>query len=164
MNNLKILWNPWRFQYVSRAGKEKECILCEIPKHRDDEKYVIHRGKLAYVVLNAYPYNTGHVMIAPYRHIGSLEDLANEELNEIMELLVETVATIRRAFNPDGFNIGLNIGRAAGAGVADHIHIHVVPRWVGDSNFMVIITGTKPLPQSLNETYVKLKENWVREG
>lgn len=160
MDNLKILWNPWRFEYVSRAGREKECIFCELPKRGDREAYIVYRGVWSYVVLNAYPYNSGHVMVAPYRHTGAFENLTREELYEIMELVVKTVATIKKAFNPDGFNIGLNIGGAAGAGVADHIHIHVVPRWVGDTNFMAIISGAKPLPIALNEVYDKLKEYW----
>lgn len=160
LNNLKILWNPWRFEYVSRAGRERECILCELPKREDSEAYILYRGEWSYVVLNAYPYNSGHVMIATYRHVGMLENLTREELSEITELMVRTVATVKKAFNPDGFNIGLNIGRAAGAGVADHIHIHVVPRWVGDTNFIAIISGTKPLPIALNEVYVKLRECW----
>ncbi len=159
-----ILWNPWRYEYIKSTVKreKKKCILCEIPSRRDDEAYIIHRGKHAFIVLNAYPYNSGHVMIVPYRHVPSLEDLSDEEFLEITILLKKILRTLREAFNPEGFNVGVNIGRAAGAGIEEHVHIHVVPRWIGDSNFMAVIGNTKTLPVSLEETYRILKTKWIQ--
>ncbi|OYT41087.1 MAG: HIT family hydrolase [Desulfurococcales archaeon ex4484_58] len=160
-NHIKILWNPWRFEYVKDSIKQKgACILCELPKKGDEESYILYRGKHAYIVLNAYPYNTGHLMIVPYKHIGNLEELGREELVEIMDLTVKSIKVLKKSYNPDGFNIGVNIGRAAGAGIADHVHVHIVPRWVGDTSFIVIFSATKNLPQSLDETYKLLKDTW----
>lgn len=151
---MKILWNPWRYEYVKKASRnEGGCLFCELQKKRDDEAYIVHRGKRGFVVLNAYPYNSGHVMIAPYQHVGSLEELDDETLLEMGKLVQLTIKALRKAFSPDGFNIGVNIGRAAGAGVPGHVHIHVVPRWVGDTNFMAIIAETKPLPTALKESF-----------
>lgn len=162
MDRLEILWNPWRYEYVSKARLYEKCILCELPKKGDDESYIIHRGRRCYVLLNAYPYNTGHLMVSPYNHVGCLTNLDNDELNEMMELVRRTIVVLKNALNPDGFNVGLNIGRAAGAGVPDHVHIHVVPRWVGDTNFMAIIGGVKTLPTALKETYSLLKDYWCK--
>ncbi len=159
--NYRILWSPWRYQYIRSTVKpRKECIFCEIPKMRDEDVYLLYRGKYSYVVLNAYPYNNGHLMVIPYHHVDTIEKLTMEELMEMMELTKKSLSVLRRAFNPDGFNIGINIGRAAGAGVAGHVHIHVVPRWVGDANFMAVIASTKTLPLSLRETYNILRESW----
>lgn len=159
--NYRILWSPWRYQYIRSTVKPREkCIFCEIPKMRDEDAYLLYRGKYSYVVLNAYPYNSGHLMVIPYRHVDTIEKLTMEELMEMMELTKKSLNALRRAFNPDGFNIGINIGRAAGAGVAGHVHIHVVPRWVGDANFMAVIASTKTLPLSLRETYNILRESW----
>lgn len=160
MDKLEIMWNPWRYEYVSKTRLVEKCILCELPRRSDDESYIVYRGKTCYVVLNAYPYNTGHLMVSPYRHVGCLTNLSNDELNEMLELVRKSIVVLREALNPDGFNIGLNIGRVAGAGVPDHVHIHVVPRWVGDTNFMAIICGVKPLPMALKETYSLLKDRW----
>ena len=163
MNTYRILWNPWRYEYVKTTTKPaKECILCKLPEKSDHESLIIHRGKHSYIALNAYPYNSGHLMIIPYRHVPSLENLEREELYELMELIIESLKILRESFSPDGFNIGVNIGRAAGAGIADHVHIHVVPRWVGDTNFMAIIGSTKNLPISLEETYKLLKDAWKK--
>lgn len=151
---MKILWNPWRYEYVKKASKNGgECLFCELQKKRDDEAYIVYRGKRGFVVLNAYPYNSGHVMIAPYQHVGSLEELDDETLLELGKLVQLTIKALRKAYSPDGFNIGVNIGKAAGAGVPGHVHIHVVPRWVGDTNFMAIIAETKPLPTALKESF-----------
>ncbi|ABN70072.1 histidine triad (HIT) protein [Staphylothermus marinus F1] len=157
----RILWNPWRYEYIRSTLKPKRiCIFCELPKKKDNEAYIVYRGKYSYVVLNAYPYNSGHLLIVPYKHTPSIEDLEPEILTEMIELLNRSIKALRKSFTPDGFNIGLNIGRAAGAGVEEHVHIHVVPRWVGDSNFMAIIASTKTLPISLQETYRIIRENW----
>ncbi len=157
----RILWNPWRYEYIRKTLKpSNECIFCKLQNMSDDEAYIIYRGKYSYVVLNAYPYNSGHLLIVPYRHVASIEDLNDNELLEMMKLVNKSIKALRKAFTPDGFNIGINLGRAAGAGVAGHVHIHVVPRWVGDSNFMAVIASTKTLPISLAETYKILRENW----
>ncbi len=157
-----ILWNPWRYEYIkSTLRRTGKCVLCEIPRRRDDEAYIIHRGRHSYIVLNAYPYNSGHVMIVPYRHTASIENLNDEELNEINTLLRKILRVLRLTFKPEGFNIGVNIGRAAGAGIEEHVHIHVVPRWVGDSNFMAVIGNTRTLPTSLEESYRLLKTKWI---
>jgi ATP adenylyltransferase len=157
----RILWNPWRYEYIKRTLKSSsECIFCKLQNMSDDEAYIIYRGEYSYVVLNAYPYNSGHLLIVPYRHVASIEDLNDNELLEMMKLVNKSIKALRKAFTPDGFNIGINLGRAAGAGVAGHVHIHVVPRWIGDSNFMAVIAATKTLPISLAETYKILRENW----
>ncbi|MET1160745.1 MAG: HIT domain-containing protein [Thermoprotei archaeon] len=163
MSSFRILWNPWRYEYVSRAKhEEKECIFCKLPKKNDDEALILYRGKYSYITLNAYPYNSGHLMIIPYRHVPSPEELNDEELFEMSKLIIKAVKVLRESFSPDGFNIGINIGRAAGAGIAEHTHIHVVPRWVGDTNFMAVIASTKTLPISLNEAYKLLKSSWKK--
>ena len=165
LSSFKILWNPWRFEYIkttTKPRKEEECILCELPRRGDREALILYRGKYAYVTLNAYPYNSGHLMIVPYRHVPSIEELNDEELLELLKLVVKSMKVLRNSFSPDGFNIGVNIGRAAGAGIEDHVHIHVVPRWVGDSNFMAIIASTKNLPISLDETYELLRSTWEK--
>lgn len=156
---MKQLWAPWRIEYIRRAVKgENECFLCEYPKlNRDEDFYILFRGKLSYIILNAFPYNNGHLMIAPYRHVTSVEELTDEEFMEIFKLLKLSVKTLRLTFNPDGFNVGLNVSRAAGAGV-DHLHFHVVPRWVGDTNFMPVLSETKVISQHLRETFNLLKD------
>jgi len=160
----RIIWSPWRYEYIKTftSSKEyRECILCVLPRKDDEESLIIYRGKYTYVVLNAYPYNSGHLMIVPYRHVKDLNSLSNEELMELMNNLKYSINVLRRALKPDGFNIGINLGRVAGAGIEDHIHIHVVPRWCGDSNFMPVIAGIKSLPIALRETYNLLKKHWV---
>lgn len=161
---MKILWNPWRYAYIkqfsSEENKSKECLFCRLQQMSDEEGYVIYRGRRAFVVLNAYPYNTGHLMIAPYAHVREPLELDNDTLLEIAELINRSLKTLKEAFKPEGFNIGANIGRVAGAGVPDHFHVHIVPRWVGDTNFMAIIADTKPLPISLRESYEIIRKTW----
>jgi len=155
-----VLWSPWRYQYVKSATSAQECLFCRLKEMRDEEAYVVYRGRFNFVVLNTFPYNSGHLMIAPYRHVESLEKLNDEELLELVKLINKSITALRKAVNPEGFNIGVNIGRPAGAGVPGHVHVHVVPRWTGDSNFMPVIAETKTLPIALSETYRLLKENW----
>lgn len=160
---MKILWNPWRYEYIkefSSKSASEECLFCRLQKESDDRALILYRGKNAFVVLNAYPYNSGHLMVAPYAHIGDPAELDDDTVLEIASLVRKSLRVLREVFKPDGFNIGANIGRAAGAGVPDHFHVHVVPRWVGDANFMVIISNTKPLPLALREAYSMLKEAW----
>lgn len=155
---MKQLWAPWRIKYI-RSPKHDGCIFCDFPKEkRDREKLILYRGEHAFVIMNNYPYNPGHVMIAPYRHVGKWEDLNDEELLEIMKLSQLVIKALKRAMNPDGFNLGVNLGRVAGAGIDDHVHLHVVPRWNGDTNFMPVVDDTKVIPESLEEAYDELKK------
>jgi len=155
---MKQIWAPWRIEYIMME-KPSGCILCQKPKEADDRaNYILYRGEKNFVILNTYPYNPGHVMVAPYRHIGDLVDMSDEELREHFEIVRKVSAAIRDAFSPQGFNIGINIGRAAGAGIEGHIHSHIVPRWQGDTNFMPVISDTRVLPEALASTYEKLKE------
>ncbi|HUT73253.1 MAG TPA: HIT domain-containing protein [Armatimonadota bacterium] len=157
------LWAPWRMEYIEQVDRGGECILCAKPREHDDGKtHIVHRGDLAYTILNAYPYSSGHLMIAPYRHTGDLLALSEGELCAIT---VETrlgTRLLAAAMAPQGFNIGLNLGRAAGAGIADHLHVHVVPRWSGDTNFMPVIGDTRVLPQALDDTYGALRAALAR--
>lgn len=135
-----------------------ECIFCSKPSEdRDPENFILHRSPLAFVILNAYPYNNGHLMVVPYSHRGSLSELRDEELAELMLLTRLCVEVLDEAVHPDGYNIGMNLGAAAGAGIADHLHIHIVPRWQGDTNFMASIADVKVVPQSLSATYESLR-------
>lgn len=158
----KVLWSPWRHEYIKSfsEGIIYECLFCKLAQLSDDVAYVLYRGNKAYVVLNAYPYNCGHLMIAPYRHAASVDELDDEELIEVAKLMKLCVKVLKNALKTDGVNIGVNIGKAAGAGVEGHVHIHVVPRWIGDSNFMPVASGYKSLPIALTEMYKLLKEEF----
>ena len=159
------LWAPHRMSYLSGEnrplpGNDIECPFCRIPKLTDAEGLIVARGKTAYVVMNLYPYNAGHVLICANRHVADLTNLNDEERNEILELCAHAMKTIRKVSGADGFNLGMNQGAVSGAGVADHIHQHVVPRWGGDSNFMPLIGQTKVMPQLLAETRAELAAAW----
>ena len=157
---MERIWAPWRIQYI-QMEKPKECILCEKPKQNNDAlNYILHRGDKNFIILNSYPYNPGHLMVAPYRHIASLEDLTEEERHEHFEIVSRSIKVLRQVFNPGGFNIGMNLGKAAGAGIDDHFHTHIVPRWQGDTNFMPVLADIKVLPEALAETYHKLKSQF----
>lgn len=164
---MDVLWAPWRSKYVADASKRKdseECIFCRALKDEKDERnYVIYRGKYNFVILNIYPYNPGHIMISPNRHVGSIEALIQEEALELFELLKVSLKVLRRVYSPDGFNVGINLGRVAGAGVDSHVHVHVVPRWNGDANFMPVIGGTKVIPESLESSYEKIRKAFLEE-
>lgn len=138
---------------MSQAEKTDECIFCQKIHGNDEENLVLFRGVFCFAVLNLYPYNNGHLMIAPYRHVGSLQELTKEERSELMDIAALCLDVLKEGLNCQGFNIGMNIGKVAGAGIPDHLHIHVVPRWEGDTNFMPIIGDTKVIPQSLSSTY-----------
>lgn len=154
---MKQIWAPWRSVYI--GGEHKGgCIFCEKLTDSDDEKnLVLERGKNVFVIMNLYPYNNGHLMVAPNRHVGELEQLSDQEMLELFRTAARMVSALR-SFNPEGFNIGANIGRVAGAGVPGHFHLHVVPRWSGDTNFMPVIGDVKVVSESLEVTYKKLKE------
>jgi ATP adenylyltransferase len=155
---MEKLWAPWRMAYVEVA-KPQGCIFCDKPREeRDDENLILQRGKTAFVIMNAFPYNNGHLMVAPYRHTAELESLSAEERDELMALAQESLSLLQAAFGPNGYNLGMNLGRVAGAGIADHLHLHLVPRWDGDTNFMPVIADTKVLPDSLQSSYRKLRE------
>ncbi len=153
------LWAPWRLEYIESAMRGPGgCFLCEAAGSSDDrKKLIIYRGELAFAVMNLYPYNNGHLLVAPYRHVGGLDKLTPEELSALGELTRTAVRWIDSSLEPDGYNIGLNLGRVAGAGLPEHIHIHIVPRWSGDANFMPVLCGTKVISEALASTYDKLK-------
>lgn len=158
---MEHLWAPWRMKYIKETVGEggKECVLCQKPKETEDEKnLVVFRGKHNYIMLNAYPYNSGHLMIVPYEHTAKLEELPPEVRAEHIELIAKAMTALREAYNPDGFNMGMNVGRVAGAGIDKHIHTHVVPRWSGDCNFMPVVGDTKVVNEALNETCVALRK------
>lgn len=160
MDTKSILWAPWRMTYVT-GDRPKGCFLCQSQEDTDDQdNYVVHRGTRCYVILNLYPYNPGHLMIVPYEHLGNVEDLDEETLSEMMILVRRCVVLLQNTMSPSGFNVGMNIGRVAGAGVAEHVHTHVVPRWEGDANFMPVVASTKVLPEELRTTYEKLRTAW----
>ena len=139
--------------------KERGCIFCKrLKAQKDNRHYILYRGESCFVILNLYPYNTGHLMVVPNRHAGSLEDLADQETQELMTLSAKSVAALRSALKPEGFNLGMNLGCTAGAGIADHLHLHIVPRWSGDTNFMPVLAETKVLSLGLKTLYAKLKK------
>jgi ATP adenylyltransferase len=149
------LWSPWRLEYVTGSKKETGCVFCAPRPERDP--LIVHEGALAYVILNLYPYNNGHLMVVPYRHVASLNALERDELHEIAELTQRAEAALMRAYNPQGINVGINLGKPAGAGILEHIHVHAVPRWNGDTNFMTVIGETRVLPEELTATAAKLR-------
>jgi ATP adenylyltransferase len=155
---MEQIWAPWRSRYIE-GPKDVGCILCELPLTGDDKKsLILHRGKEAFVILNAYPYTAGHLMIAPFRHVARLAELTSSEKTELMELTARCESVITAAMQPEGFNVGFNLGKAAGAGVEQHLHCHIVPRWVGDTNFMTVLGETRVINEALDKTYEKLKE------
>jgi len=152
---MKILWAPWRIKYI--LGKKEGCIFCDkIKEDKDKENYVILRGKTAFAILNTFPYNNGHLMVAPYKHVPDFDGLEESELGELMALVKKCTQVLKKALKPEGFNIGANIGKVAGAGLEGHIHIHVVPRWGGDTNFVYTLGDTRIIPESLDDTFNKL--------
>lgn len=154
------MWAPWRLRYIEAAAgqpKSEGCIFDELPAEQNDrENLILFRGKTAFIILNAFPYTSGHLMVAPFRHTNDIASLSDDELLEIHQLVARCVTLLNRAYRPDGFNIGVNVGRAAGAGIPGHIHWHIVPRWDGDTNFMGAVGDVRVLPQSLDESYERL--------
>jgi ATP adenylyltransferase len=153
-----ILWAPWRIEYIENAAKTEGCIFCEKPREKNDKKnLLIYRTEMAFVMMNRYPYNNGHLMIVPYRHTPALSDLTINEKLELCNLLEKSQLVLHEVMQPQGYNIGMNIGRLAGAGIVDHLHFHIVPRWGGDTNFMPILGHTKVISEALEETWAHLK-------
>ncbi|MBI5643940.1 MAG: HIT domain-containing protein [Deltaproteobacteria bacterium] len=150
------LWAPWRSEYI-HAGKEDKCIFCSAPSKAQEDALLLFNGSVSLVLLNKFPYNSGHLMIAPVRHVAKIEELTPEESIDAFRLLRHATASLTKAFKPDGFNIGINVGKAAGAGIEDHLHMHVVPRWNGDMNFMPVLADVKVMPEHLKTTYATLK-------
>jgi ATP adenylyltransferase len=162
---MDYLWTPWRYQYMAEvtAGKQPECFFCDaVAVNRDEETLLVHRGKKMFVILNRYPYTSGHVMVVPYAHVAELNLLDAEALQEMMVLSQRVETAFRANYKPDGMNLGMNLGKAGGAGVAGHLHLHVLPRWLGDSNFMTVTGETRVLPEDLRTTYEKLKKALAR--
>ncbi|BEP16966.1 HIT domain-containing protein [Pyrofollis japonicus] len=162
--NINLLFAPWRFTYIKSIseGKEKTCVFCDAPRKSDEEALILYRGKKSYVIMNLYPYNTGHVMVVPYRHVSSVHELSDDEALEMFKLIKLSIKALKEVLNPHGFNIGINIGRVAGAGIDKHVHIHIVPRWNGDVNFMPVIGGVKVISQDVRETYKMLKPVFIK--
>ncbi len=155
------LWSPWRMTYIENHGKETGCVFCDALAREDSPaNLIVHRGKLAFVIVNRYPYTSGHLMVVPFAHKPSLEELDAATRAEMIELTSLSMTVLRKIYNPQAFNMGANIGEAAGAGVKDHFHIHVVPRWGGDTNFMSALAETRVLPESLDETWRRVREGF----
>jgi ATP adenylyltransferase len=156
---MDYLWTPWRYAYVSAAEKSVGCVFCEAAKEKDDTKSrIVYRGEHCFVILNTYPYTPGHVMVVPYTHLDELRKLSRDEANEMMALSQHMETVLRELYHPDGINLGMNIGKAAGAGIAGHIHMHVLPRWVADANFMSVVGETRVLPETLDVTWERMKK------
>lgn len=162
---MKDLWAPWRMSYILQLDQTEECIFCTKPKGQHDEEHLIlHRGKTCFVMMNLFPYNNGHLMVAPYRHTADLGGLSDEERLDLMGLVGPWTRILSDVLGAQGFNIGMNLGRVAGAGIDQHLHLHVVPRWNGDTNFMPVVGDTKVISEALTETYRKLREAFCRRG
>lgn len=159
------MWAPWRMDYVTggEARRSRGCVFCDLPAQGDDTAaYILLRGRLAYVIMNRYPYNNGHLMVVPYTHVASFTDLEAEAAAEVVELARRSQSVVQEAMGPHGFNLGMNQGSAAGAGIEEHLHLHLVPRWVGDTNFMPAIGDTRVMPQHLDDTYALLRAGFAR--
>jgi ATP adenylyltransferase len=158
---MDYIWTPWRYQYMKEAasGNQPECIFCDaVARNKDAETLIVHRGKKAFVILNRFPYTSGHVMIVPYAHVAELNLCEPGTLDEMMRLTQCVETTLRANYQPDGMNLGMNLGRAAGAGVVGHLHLHMLPRWIGDSNFMTVTGETRVHPEDLATTYERLSK------
>jgi ATP adenylyltransferase len=164
------LWSPWRMEYIRRGERDRKdggCVFCDLPAahlSQDEANHLLARGEVCFLLLNAFPYNPGHLMAAPYRHVGDYEELTADELAEMMTFAGRAIRAMREESGPHGFNLGMNLGEVAGAGIADHVHLHLVPRWGGDTNFMPVVGHTKVLPELLNETYRRLRPHFTQLG
>ncbi len=159
------LWTPWRMEYILDNSKPSGCVFCSKPKEDDDRaNLVLHKGKRSFVIMNRYPYNNGHLLVTPYAHVGEMEDLSAEELCEMTMEMQRSIGILKKTMNPDGFNIGMNLGKAAGSGIDDHIHLHIVPRWNGDTNFMPVLSDVRVMPEHLDDTYMKLLELYKEDS
>jgi ATP adenylyltransferase len=163
---LDRLYTPWRFDYIKGTSGEKTgsgdaCVFCALPAREDDENvFILHRARLNFVILNIYPYNSGHLMIVPFEHTADFSGLAKGTSDELMDLAKRAQAALAEVYRPQGFNLGMNLGQAAGAGVTDHLHLHILPRWSGDANFMTTVGDTRVIPEDLRATYEKLRNRF----
>jgi ATP adenylyltransferase len=161
-----VLWSPWRYDYIKGSETKKnlvnDCVFCTILKDSatDEEKYILHRAEFNFVILNIFPYTTGHLMVVPFAHISEIAQADKKTTDEMMDLTKRAQAALGAEYSPDGFNVGMNLGRAAGAGVANHFHMHVLPRWIGDVNFMTSVGETRTMPEELSSTFQKLKSRF----
>ena len=156
---MDYLWTPWRYQYISQAGQMPECIFCAAGASSDDEtSLVVARGRHCFVIVNRFPYTSGHVMVVPYAHVATVAGLADEAAVEMMRLAQHTETVLRQAYRPEGINFGVNVGKCAGAGVAGHVHLHALPRWTGDANFMTTVGETRVVPEELAQSWKKLRD------
>ncbi|MBZ5725516.1 MAG: HIT domain-containing protein [Acidobacteriia bacterium] len=160
---MDYLWTPWRYQYITSAAAPGECVFCAAAQSRDDRaRLVVHRAARNFVILNRFPYTSGHIMVVPYEHAATLEALPDETLVELIRLARASETHLRAIYRPEGLNLGMNIGRSAGAGIAGHVHLHVLPRWTGDTNFMTVTGETRVLPEDLEVTWEKVRAQFAR--
>lgn len=156
---MEHIWTPWRFKYIVKLDKPTACVFCKLPSESADEQnLIVHRAQDSFVILNLFPYTTGHMMVVPYVHEARLASLPDQISNEMMSLAKKCQVALEQEYKPDGFNLGFNLGKCAGAGIAEHLHMHLVPRWIGDGNFMSVIGETRMVPEELHETYARLKK------
>jgi len=156
---MDFIWSPWRYGYLASGGKKPpSCVFCiDEDRTRDPERLVVFRGIYNFIILNLFPYTSGHVMVAPYEHLDTIASAKAEQLMEMMQLSQRIISILHKLYRPEGFNLGMNLGTAAGAGIREHFHLHVVPRWVGDANFVSVIGETRVLPEELSTTYIRIK-------
>lgn len=160
---MDYVWSPWRYQYVVDAEKSTGCVFCRAEaERRDAHHFIVHRAEHSFIILNRFPYTSGHLMIVPYQHAGALDELDEPVVLEMARLVRESVVHLKAIYHPDGLNVGMNLGKCAGAGVAEHLHTHVLPRWVGDSSFVTVVGETRILPEDLATTYQKLSNAFAR--
>jgi ATP adenylyltransferase len=158
---MDYLWTPWRYQYVTKTGELAACVFCAAAQPSDDrESLVVHRATHNFIILNRFPYTSGHIMVVPYRHVATLEEVAYEALVEMISLAQDSERRLRAIYHPEGLNLGMNIGKSAGAGIAGHLHLHILPRWTGDTNFMTVVSETRVLPEDLEVTWARLRAEW----
>lgn len=158
---MENLWSPWRMKYITDSENPAGCVFCLAPQRDDDaDNLIVHRGENVYAILNRYPYTSGHLMVLPFAHVASIELLTREVRAEMMEMVNHTITILRKVYHPEGFNVGINMGVAAGAGIAEHAHIHIVPRWAGDTNFMTTTGETRVIPEDLTVTLQRISGNW----
>lgn len=160
---MDVLWSPWRYDYIKTGDEKKsDCVFCSVLESpaSDEEKFILHRAGLNFVILNIYPYTSGHLMIVPFKHIADLDQADKATTDEMMDLAKHCQSAIREVYRPNGINLGMNLGKAAGAGVAEHFHMHILPRWIGDANFMTAVGQTRTIPEDLRTTYEKLKDKF----
>jgi ATP adenylyltransferase len=158
---LEYLWSPWRMEYIMSEKDEGHCTLCvEAAKPDGLENLVVYHGKRVFLILNRFPYTSGHIMVVPFEHCASLEQLDSATMTELMEITAKSLVVLRKVYRPEGYNIGMNIGEVSGAGITDHVHIHVVPRWGGDTNFMSTLASTRVLPETLEDTFTRIRKAW----